>query len=345
MAESIDDLRRDYRVNDQNEKEVIRRWRHFRVPPFPAVRVQNAREAVAYWIGFRRGELLKLGWRQVDLENRRGPLGHRRHQERARSRGVPSHPRPSTRCSPGASARASSSMSSRPWSPACSTATACRASVPPAIVERLDDTLSQFVDRALQRCDAVALWCKDSEGTADQEHSTGDLLARRCQEEPDAKKCGDSFSKVAAALSSDQSHVLAEAYGFTRITLSNTSSTPIAGVAVEVTGARWTVAYPEHGDATTVEGTRAEVGNLSPKGSAQVIAWWWGPADPFSYVVRVWDSTSAGTVEYEARVPSWLANPVWDTLGLVEHSRLSRPSSSGRRFSSRQYVGGRPALL
>lgn len=64
----------------------------FRVPPFPSVRVQNAREVffereefedllkelpddfirplvtVAYWIGFRRGELLKLEWRQVDLE-------------------------------------------------------------------------------------------------------------------------------------------------------------------------------------------------------------------------------------------------------------------------------------
>jgi integrase len=64
----------------------------FRVPPFPSITVNNAREVyfereeyerlltelpddfirplvtLAYWIGFRRGELLKLEWRQVDLD-------------------------------------------------------------------------------------------------------------------------------------------------------------------------------------------------------------------------------------------------------------------------------------
>jgi integrase len=146
-ADLIDDLKRDYRVNGRNEKEITQRWAHlepifgndlaaavtmtrltkyvearlaekakpatvqrelacirralrlgfqagkvFRTPPFPSVTVNNAREVffereefdrllaelpndfirplvtLAYWIGFRRGELLKLEWRQVDLD-------------------------------------------------------------------------------------------------------------------------------------------------------------------------------------------------------------------------------------------------------------------------------------
>ena len=71
----------------------------FRVPPFPTVGVNNAREVfferseleallkelpddlmrplvtLAYWIGFRRGELLKFEWRQVDLDNGTVRLG------------------------------------------------------------------------------------------------------------------------------------------------------------------------------------------------------------------------------------------------------------------------------
>jgi integrase len=147
VADLIEDLKRDYRVNGRNEKEVSQRWTHlervfgndlatavtmtrlnkyverrqadkakpatiqrelaylrrafrlafqagkvFRVPPFPSIKVVNAREVffehdefkrllaelpetyirplatLAYWIGFRRGELLKLDWRLVDLD-------------------------------------------------------------------------------------------------------------------------------------------------------------------------------------------------------------------------------------------------------------------------------------
>jgi integrase len=154
VAELIEDLKRDYRVNGQNEKDVAQRWKHlepvfgndlaqavtmtrltkyvearlgekakaatvqrelaclrralglgfkagkvFRVPPFPTITVNNAREifferneleallkelpddfmrplvTLAYWIGFRRGELLKLEWRQVDLDRGTVRLG------------------------------------------------------------------------------------------------------------------------------------------------------------------------------------------------------------------------------------------------------------------------------
>ncbi len=147
VSELIEDLRRNYRVNGFNERDVIQRWAHlkpvfgsdlalavtmtrlthyveqrlaekakpatlqrelaclrrafrvgfkagklFRVPPFPSISVNNAREVfferaefdsllaelpdnflrplvtVAYWVGFRRSELLRLEWRQVDLE-------------------------------------------------------------------------------------------------------------------------------------------------------------------------------------------------------------------------------------------------------------------------------------
>jgi integrase len=71
----------------------------FRVPPFPTVTVHNAREVfferdefdrlltelpddfirplaiVACWIGFRRDELLKLEWRQVDFDRKTVRLG------------------------------------------------------------------------------------------------------------------------------------------------------------------------------------------------------------------------------------------------------------------------------
>jgi integrase len=78
-------LRRAFRLGFQAGKV-------FRVPPFPSITVHNTREVffereeftallaelpdnflrplviLAYWIGFRRSELLRLEWRQIDLD-------------------------------------------------------------------------------------------------------------------------------------------------------------------------------------------------------------------------------------------------------------------------------------